>query len=167
MLDGLGAKEGPMNSSYRTLRAANLVIAFLATTAPVAHVLEMISKMTLQGAFWLEIQQTLYRGWGALFGPIEALALLTSVALFFLARNDAARRAFLAAALCYVAMLLCFFLFNAPVNAALSGWTGANLPDDWRDYRLRWETGHALAAVFSLVALVTLFRARIRAAGTA
>ena len=31
------------------LRTANLIIAFIATTAPIAHALEMISKLTLDG----------------------------------------------------------------------------------------------------------------------
>ena len=46
------------------LRTANLIIAFIATTAPIAHTLEMISKLTLDGPLWLGIQQHLYRGWG-------------------------------------------------------------------------------------------------------
>lgn len=148
---------------YRTLRSANLIIAFIATTAPLAHVLEMISKMTLDGPHWLFVQQTLYRGWGAAFGPIEILALLTSGTLFLIARDQGARRAFLIASGCYVAMLVCFFVFNSPVNTALNSWTADALPSDWSDYRLRWETGHALAAFFSVVALIALIRSRIRA----
>jgi hypothetical protein len=38
-----------------TLRTANLFIAFIATTAPIAHTLEMISKLTLDGPLWLGI----------------------------------------------------------------------------------------------------------------
>jgi hypothetical protein len=151
---------------YRTLRSANLIIAFIATTAPLAHVLEMISKMTLDGPHWLFVQQTLYRGWGTAFGPIEIVALLTTAALFLMARDHGARRAFLVASGCYIAMLLCFFAFNSPVNAALDTWTAGTLPNDWSDYRLRWETGHALAAFFSVVAFSALIRSRIRAGAT-
>ena len=50
------------------LRTANLIIAFIATTAPIAHVLEMISKLTLDGALWLGVQQHLYRDWGRYLG---------------------------------------------------------------------------------------------------
>jgi hypothetical protein len=151
---------------YRTLRSAGLIIAFIATTAPLAHVLEMISKMTLDGPHWLFVQQTLYRGWGTAFGPIEIVALLVSGALFFMARDQGARRAFLIASGCYVAMLVCFFMFDGPVNTALNTWTADTLPGDWTDYRLRWETGHALAAFFSIVAFVSLIRSRIRAGAT-
>jgi len=50
------------------LRTANLIIAFIATTAPIAHALEMISKLTLDGPLWLGVQQHLYRGWGEILG---------------------------------------------------------------------------------------------------
>jgi hypothetical protein len=54
----------------RPLALINLVIAFVATTAPLAHVLEMASKLTLDGPLWLAIQHYLYRGWGDVFGPV-------------------------------------------------------------------------------------------------
>jgi len=56
------------------LRTANLIIAFIATTAPIAHALEMISKLTLDGPLWLGVQRHLYRGWGEVFGPVEIIA---------------------------------------------------------------------------------------------
>lgn len=46
------------------LRLINLVLAYVATVAPVAHVLEMRSKLALSGPLWLAVQQNLYRGWG-------------------------------------------------------------------------------------------------------
>jgi len=62
---------------------------------------------------------------------------------------------------CYAAMLFDFFVFNRPVNEALRGWMPATLPSDWGDYRLRWEIGHALTALFSVIAFVTLIRRHI------
>jgi hypothetical protein len=53
--------------------------------------------------------------------------------------------------LCYAALLADFFIFNWPVNEALRG-----LPSNRSDYRLRWEIGHALAALLSVIAFVTL-----------
>jgi hypothetical protein len=50
------------------------------------------------------------------------------------------------AACLYLAMILMFLIFNAPVNAAVSAWSAATLPADWADYRWKWELGHALAA---------------------
>ena len=113
------------------LRIANLVIAFIATTAPIAHALEMISKLTLDGRLWLEIQQHLYRGWGEIFGPVEIVAFLSTLALLVVTRRDrSTRRAYFVALVCYAAMLADFFIFNLPVNEALRGWTPVTLPPD-------------------------------------
>ena len=142
------------------LRNASLVLAFVATTAPLAHVLEMISKLTLDGPLWLAIQQNLYRGWGAVFGPVEILALAAASALFVLSRADRTmRNHYLVAALCYAGMLASFFAFNNLVNLALNGWTAASLPPYWRDYRLHWEIGHLIAAILSVIAFVAQLRA--------
>jgi Domain of unknown function (DUF1772) len=146
----------------RPVRTANLILAFIATTAPIAHLLEMPSKLALDGPFWLAIQHHLYRDWGAVFGPVEIAALLTTLTLLVARWRTPSRAPYLAAAICYAAMLAVFFLCNAPVNAALNGWTAATLPADWSAYRLRWEIGHALAAILALVAFVTLVRERIR-----
>jgi hypothetical protein len=55
-------------------------------------------------------------------------------------------------------MIAVFFLFNAPVNEALNGWTAATLPANWSTYRLRWEIGHAFAAALAVIAFVALMR---------
>ncbi|HTK80317.1 MAG TPA: anthrone oxygenase family protein [Rhizomicrobium sp.] len=145
------------------LRNIALVVAFLATTVPIAHVLEMPSKFALDGPVWLSVQQHLYRGWGGVFWPIEILALVCSIALFSVSKGDRENRgAYLIATVCYLAVILYLLLFNDLVNDALSRWTAATMPADWAQYRLKWETGHALAALFSLFAFVTLMRTRIR-----
>jgi uncharacterized membrane protein YhaH (DUF805 family) len=147
----------------RALRTINLVIAFIATTAPTAHALEMISKLTLDGPLWLGIQQHLYRGWGETFGLVEILALFTTLVLGLMRWHECrARRLYLVAALCYVAMVADFFVFNRPVNAGLNSWTPDGLPADWPVYRIKWEIGHALTALFSVIAFVALMRQRLR-----
>ena len=71
------------------LRTATLIIAFIATTAPIAHVLEMISKLTLDGPLWLGVQQHLYRGWGGIWArrdcsvPLNARLTITHMARSF------------------------------------------------------------------------------------
>ncbi|MFL5236083.1 MAG: anthrone oxygenase family protein [Rhizomicrobium sp.] len=149
----------------KTIQTVVLAIAFLATTGPIAHLLELPSKLTLEGPLWLSVQQHLYRGWGIVYGPIEVLALLSCVVLMIVTRRDEDRRnAYLIAAACYGSMILYFFLFNDWVNDALTHWTAATLPANWSDYRLKWETGHALSALFSVIAFVTLLHARMREA---
>lgn len=140
----------------RKLHLATLVVAFVVVLPPFAHVLEMPSKLTLDGPLWLAIQQHLYRGWGPVFGPLIILALLLSLRQTFTDAEN--RRTFLVATLCYTAMLACFFVFNDPVNAALDRWTASTLPSDWPNYRLKWEIGHTLSALFAAIAFVALLR---------
>ena len=70
------------------------------------------------------------------------------------------------AAIAYGSMILSFFLLNAPVNEALNGWTPQTLPADWDRYRLQWEIGHAIAALFGVIALVAMSMAVSRCART-
>lgn len=139
------------------LRRLALLLAFCAALAPLAHVLELPNKLRLDGPLWLGVQQHLYNGWGPLIGaPTEVGGLLLSLVLVIASGGRMKLRLFYAAsALAYVGMLLCFFLLNDPVNRAVSGWTPGTMPADWARYRLQWETGHALAGLFALVALVT------------
>ncbi|MGE0417465.1 MAG: hypothetical protein AB7O80_11705 [Acetobacteraceae bacterium] len=134
-----------------------LVVAVAALLAPAAHLLEMPNKLMLDGPLWLAVQHHLYRGWGPLFGgPVEILALVLS--LYALVRGQDDRRLTLRATACYAAMLAVFFLFNAPANAALNGWTAATLPVDWTWWRLRWEIGHALAFLAAAMAWYAVTR---------
>ena len=143
------------------LRPSNLILAAAAVLAPMAHVLELPSKLTLDGPLWVAIQQHLYRGWGPVIGgPIEVAALATTLALLIIRRGRRETGLFtLAAALAYCGMIVTFFVFNKPVNSAVNTWTPASYPSDWQSYRARWETGHALAALLSLFALGALLRA--------
>src|SRR5690349_21755008 len=89
------------------LRSIALVFAFLATTAPIAHVLEMPSKFALDGPIWLSVQQHLYGGWGNVFWSIEILALICSVMLFIFSKGDPENRgAYLIATVCYLSVIL-------------------------------------------------------------
>ena len=137
--------------------------------ATTAHVMELPNKIMLDGPLWLAVQQTLYRGWGPVVGSFEIVAAVSAWVLLYTVRGR--RPAFaltLVAALCLSAMIAVFFIFNAPVNAAVAGWTPATLPPDWPDYRRQWESGHAISFVLALVASCALLRAAFveaRAAG--
>ena len=140
----------------------NILLACFAVLAPMAHVLELPDKLALDGPLWLAVQQHLYRGWGPFIGaPVELGALATTATLLVLRRHRAARAPTAAALIAYAAMVLAFFLFNRPVNEALSGWTVATLPADWPSYRLQWELGHATSATLSLAALGCVLWARL------
>lgn len=137
-----------------------LVLSLLAMTAPVAHVLELPNKLALDGGSWLFVQQHLYRGWGSVYGPVEIAAIFVSVSLCGMLRGErVALRAMALAAFSYVAIVVVFFIFNAPLNAAVNRWTSTTLPADWPRYRAQWETGHALAALLSILAFALVVRA--------
>jgi hypothetical protein len=126
-----------------------------------AHVLELPNKLALDGGLWLAVQQHLYRGWGPfLGGPAEIGALMTTSALLYVRRSDRRTRRLTAiATMAYGAMLVAFFVFNALVNEAVRGWAPTMLPSDWPAYLVRWEAGHALAALMAVVGLVAMIRA--------
>jgi hypothetical protein len=142
-------------------RVANLALGVMALLGPIAHVLELPNKLSLDAALWLGVQSHLYRGWGPfLGGPAEVGALATSLCLAYVRRH---RSTILwptvIACIGYSSMLAVFFSLNAPVNSAVSSWTPATIPPDWSSYRMRWEIGHALAAVFSIISLAALLLA--------
>jgi Domain of unknown function (DUF1772) len=144
----------------RILRWISLIATALPLGATTAHLMELPNKVTLDGPLWLAVQQNLYRGWGPVVGPFEIIAAVSAWALLYMVRGRRAAFALTSiAALCLSAMLAVFFVFNAPVNAAVAGWTPAALPSDWPDYRLQWESGHAISFVLALVAFCALLRA--------
>lgn len=142
------------------LRRANLILAFIATLAPLAHVLEMPNKLALAGPLWLAVQQHFYRGWGPFVGvPAEIGALVVTLAVLLKQRRDSrTKRLTIVATTAFALMIVSFFVFNNPVNKALNGWKATTLPASWPAYRLLWETGHALAALLSLIGLIAIAR---------
>lgn len=106
------------------------------------------------------MQQHLYRGWGPfLGGPAEIGALASTLSLLAVwLHNRPGRGYLLGAALVYVGMIAVFFVFNNPVNHAVNGWTAETLPANWTFYRLRWEIGHAVAALLAVIGLIAVRR---------
>jgi hypothetical protein len=146
------------------IRRINIGFAILVVLAPMAHVLELPNKLALDAALWLAVQQHLYRGWGPfLGGPTEIGALLTSIWLvYFRRRSSTVLAATALASAGYAGMLAAFFLLNKPVNVAIVSWTPTSLPLDWAAYRARWEAGHAIAALLSVVSLAALVWAFVK-----
>lgn len=140
------------------LRPINLALAVLTALAPTAHVLELPNKLSLDGTLWLAVQQHLYRGWGPfLGGPTEIGALATSLILAHLRRRSrAVWWPTLVASTGYAGMIVAFFFLNSPVNAGIAAWTTTTLPINWQVYRLRWEAGHAIAALLALMSAALL-----------
>ena len=140
------------------LRWVNLALAILTVLAPTAHVLELPNKLSLDENLWLAVQQHLYQGWGPfLGGPTEIGALATSLILAYVRRRSTVVLwPTLISSAGYACMIAVFVVLNSPINAAVSSWTATTRPTNWEAYRLRWETGHAVAFLLSLISLIAL-----------
>ena len=143
----------------RTLRWISLGCTLVDLAALLAHMLELPNKLALPGPLWLAVQQNLYRGWGAILGPFEVGAVVSTWALVPLARGRRGLLLTLTAAVLLTAVLAAFFALVQPINAAVAAWTPQTLPTDWPAYRLQWEVGHAVRALLCALALGALVRA--------
>lgn len=104
------------------------------------------------------VDGALYIMFGTLGGAIVVLNLVVLAILAFRVRRHtvpARRLTFLAAALYGLSVVL-FWIVIAPVNSAMAGWAGGNVPPDWSGWRLRWETGHLINAGLQLIGFAAL-----------
>jgi Domain of unknown function (DUF1772) len=144
----------------KIVRFISLLCTSLIAGVGFCHALELPNKMTLPATTWLNVQQTLYRGFAFKAGPIEIGAIVSTLALLFLLRKR--RLSFiwtLIASVCLVAGLVVFFSMVYPVNLLVENWTATSLPADWTSARDRWEYGHAIHAAFFIFGLVALILA--------
>jgi hypothetical protein len=124
-----------------------------------AHLMSLPNKIGMNAQDYLAAQQA-YAGWN-LSGIVVITALITTFWLGWMCRHDATLRGFVFVALaCIVLTQVVFWTLNFPGNAATSNWT--QLPDNWETLRSRWELGHALAAVLTLLAFLSLLTATWR-----
>jgi len=141
-----------------TLFASILLVALSLMPAG-AHLLALPNKIDMNAADYLASQQA-YRGW-AYVGVFVVLALVATAALAWTARESSA--AFvpaLVALACLAATQVVFWTLNFPANRVTHNW--GTLPENWEALRLRWETGHAVSALLTLVALVALLSVLVR-----
>jgi hypothetical protein len=134
------------------LRFASLLLNALASGVVLSHVLERPGKMTLAPVTYLEVQQRLFKTYGAAVGALETLALLTTAAWWVLDHGWLVGLAALADA----AMIGIWAIWINPINQQVNSWRIGALPVDWVRLRDRWEMLHTVRAILSLVALWAL-----------
>ncbi|MEQ8325709.1 DUF1772 domain-containing protein [Parvibaculum sp.] len=128
-----------------------LVLAALALIPAGAHFFELPNKMALDGQAYLTVQQ-IYAGW-SLFGIALIGSLAANLALAVAVRRERIACVFATAAFAsMLTVLLLFFAFVYPMNAATENWTV--MPENWEALRMQWEYGHAVNAVLTFVAFV-------------
>jgi len=125
-----------------------------------AHVLERPAKMLYDAALYITIQKTLYVAWGPphIGGLLEPAAIFATLMLAFFLRKTKRSCWLTLGAGCtlLLAFPVVFFVFVAPANAVFFGATPTSIPVNWAEYRINWETGHAIRFVLQLIALSLL-----------
>ena len=140
---------------------AAVVLAALLMGTSFSHVLEMGPKMRADGAQWLGYQHTLYRRFASVGGAIEAAALLATLIVAWLVREEgpAFPLAMVAALLLAAGFFGVWVFFTNSVNRRTARWSAASLPADWQRWRARWEYSHAVRFALQFVGFVALLSA--------
>jgi hypothetical protein len=135
----------------KALQVIAVVLVALCLVPTGAHLLEMPGKMAMgKDAYFAT--QLIYNGW-ALFGIVEAAAIVATLLLAWIERGQPMAMGFAAASAgLIVASLVAFFSLTYPGNVATSNWTVA--PDNWEGLRHNWEVGHATGAVLTFLSLL-------------
>jgi hypothetical protein len=117
-----------------------------------AHFFELANKMSLSTADYMTTQK-IYAGW-SFFGVAIAAAIIFTLTHTVMVRAERAFFLSLTALLCLGATQVIFWTFTYPMNVATNNWT-IN-PQDFEAARRQWEYSHAVNAVLTFVALVTI-----------
>ena len=136
--------------SVRLLAVISVAICLIPAGA---HFFELVNKMSLSTAEYITTQK-IYAGW-SFFGLAIIAAIVFTLTHTLMVR--AKRTAFLlslTALLCLGATQVIFWTFTYPVNVATNNWTIT--PPDFEAVGRQWEYSHALNAVLTFVALVTI-----------
>lgn len=149
-----------------TLTIVRFIALFLAAVGfglTLAHVLEAPGERALTGAAWLAVQHNYYGGFAIAGGIAEVVGLIATLVILYLVRHRRALALWtLVAALGPLAMLIFYFIGNAPLNAQIASWTAATLPSGWEQTREAWSNWHTASAVAACVWLVILLITTLR-----
>jgi hypothetical protein len=114
---------------------------------------------------YMQVTSTTYRYFGAVGGPIQVLALLSSIVLAWLARRDPSFRWVVAGSIALAVSLALWFWRVQPVNTAWFAALQAGPAEAVTAYerlRPRWEYGHSAAFAAWLLGFCFLLVAAIR-----
>jgi hypothetical protein len=127
---------------------ASVMLTAVAMTAAVAHAFELGAKMQYEPSLYVRLHRTLYSNFGRVAGPSEALALLSTSGLAWWTRRrrPAAFPWVAAAAGSLAAAHGLYWGVVQPVNIEMMRWPLDAIPEDWAQWRDRWEYGHAVRA---------------------
>lgn len=143
----------------KPMRLVAIWLASLGAAPALAHLLEMPAKLRYDGALWVTLLHTLYPAFGTLGAVFEVGALAAVLLLAWLLRGSGpAFRWTAIGAACLVAAHAAFWIWVAPVNAALGGTSPDALPENWMRLRAQWEYTHAVRALLQIGAVGALLQ---------
>ena len=145
-------------TALRALRFLATMSTAMATTAAVAHLMELPAKRRYEPSLYVWLHRTLYWNFGRFAGPAESAAVLATGALawWLRRRSPTAFSPTAAAAGCLVAAHGTFWTVVSPINAEMIRWPLDAIPENWTTARDRWEYGHAARACLLTGALAAL-----------
>lgn len=148
----------------RIWRFMTIILVSLFMGLEFAHTLELPAKMQYDGIFYVTVQNSLYRYFGApgLGAFVTVGAVLFAFALTVLVRKH--RSTFLwtlAGTVCLlIAFPLIYFLRIEPVNVMIEQANAGTIPANWQQLRNQWEYAHATNFVFSFIGFIALLFSR-------
>jgi hypothetical protein len=144
-----------------------LLLAALGLVMGGAHLLELPVRAQYDPEFYMRVTSTLYRYFGLVGGPLQVLAVLSSIGLVWFTRGRAAFRSNAAGTVCLALSIVLWFLIVQPVNAA---WAEAlrigpaEAVEAYAQLGSRWEAGHVVAFAVWLIGVVVLVHGVLREA---
>jgi hypothetical protein len=138
---------------FESVRLLAVISVALCLIPAGAHFFELPNKLPLSTAEYMTTQK-IYAGW-SFFGVAIIAAIVFTLTHTLMVRAE--RTAFvlsLTALLCLGATQVIFWTFTYPMNVATNNWTIT--PQDFEAVRRQWEYSHAINAVLTFVALVTI-----------
>jgi len=141
------------STAFESVRLLAVISVALCLIPAGAHFFELANKMSLSTAEYMTTQK-IYAGW-SFFGVAIIAAIAFTLTHTVMVRADrTACLLSLTALLLLGATQVIFWTFTYPMNAATNNWTV--IPQDFEAVRLQWEYSHAVNAVLTFVALVTI-----------
>jgi len=136
-------------------RFVALVATALALTMTSAHVLEMAPKLAYSYELYTAVNGTLYRYFAIVGGIYTIVSLIAVVTLAWRARRQRSAHWTLFAALAIVASFATWLVLVVPVNQRIAE-AGPAAVEAWVALRPRWEYGHLIGFVLTLIGFCAL-----------
>ena len=144
---------------------ATIMLMALAMAAAFCHLLELPAKMNYEARLYVMLHRTLYPNYGRVSGIAEFLATVAVIGLAWRMRGQpGVFEPVLVSAILMVAAHAVFWFLVQPANTTMAAWSLDEIPDEWTQWRNRWEYSHAVRAVLEVSALGALVISVLREA---